>query len=133
MLVQVDKFIFPVNFVVMDMAGESNVPLILGKPFLATTRAIIDVSDGKLKLRVGEESVTFHLDHALKHSLDHDDTAYGVDTLYDTLHSPLSGLSLTTSEALQDDESDELPNEKALVNGPVVSTNGFDELDMSGM
>ena len=47
-LVKVDKFIFLVDFVVMDIEGEGNVPLILGRPFLATARAIIDVGDEKL-------------------------------------------------------------------------------------
>ncbi|XP_048226272.1 uncharacterized protein LOC125368725 [Ricinus communis] len=41
--------------------GESTVPLILGRPFLATSRAVIDVSDGKLKLRVDDETITFDL------------------------------------------------------------------------
>ncbi|XP_048229310.1 uncharacterized protein LOC125369930 [Ricinus communis] len=50
-LVKVNKFIFPVDFVVMDMNGESDVPLILGRPFLATSKALIDVSSGKLELR----------------------------------------------------------------------------------
>ncbi|XP_048232882.1 uncharacterized protein LOC125370633 [Ricinus communis] len=43
-LVKVDKFIFSVDFVVMDMEGESSVPLILSRPFLATSRAVIDVA-----------------------------------------------------------------------------------------
>ncbi|XP_048228296.1 uncharacterized protein LOC125369563 [Ricinus communis] len=60
-LVKVDKFIFPVDFVVMDMESEIIVPLILGRPFLATSRAVIDVSDGKLKLRVDDETITFDL------------------------------------------------------------------------
>ncbi|XP_048229445.1 uncharacterized protein LOC125369956 [Ricinus communis] len=50
-LVKVDKFIFPVDFIVMDTKGESSVPLILGRHFLATSRAVIDVCDGKLQLR----------------------------------------------------------------------------------
>ncbi|XP_048227285.1 uncharacterized protein LOC125369310 [Ricinus communis] len=50
-LVKVDKFIFPIDFVSLDKDGESSVPLILGRPFLATYRAIIDVCDGKLELR----------------------------------------------------------------------------------
>ena len=72
-LVKVDKFIFPVDFIVMDMVGDSNVPLILGRPFLSTARAIINMGDGKLQLRVGEDFITFDLNNALKHSLDHDD------------------------------------------------------------
>ncbi|XP_048229359.1 uncharacterized protein LOC107262498 [Ricinus communis] len=73
-LVKVDKFIFPVDFIVMDMEGESVVPLILGRPFLATSRAIIDVCKGKLQLRVDDETITFDLATSMRHSLDYDDT-----------------------------------------------------------
>ncbi|XP_048227269.1 uncharacterized protein LOC125369295 [Ricinus communis] len=44
-LVKVDKFILLIDFVIMDMDGESNASLILGRPFLAMSRAIIDVED----------------------------------------------------------------------------------------
>ncbi|XP_061357603.1 uncharacterized protein LOC133301901 [Gastrolobium bilobum] len=47
-LVKVDKFIFPANFVVLDMEEEGDMPLLLGQPFLAITRAMIDVEQGKL-------------------------------------------------------------------------------------
>ncbi|KAM6574928.1 hypothetical protein CsatA_023255 [Cannabis sativa] len=42
-LVKVDKFIFPTDFIVLDMEEDSNVPIILGRPFLATGQALIDV------------------------------------------------------------------------------------------
>ncbi|GJW74348.1 transposon ty3-I gag-pol polyprotein [Tanacetum coccineum] len=42
-LVQIDKFIFPVDFVIMDMVEDPNIPLILGRPLLATAHAQIDV------------------------------------------------------------------------------------------
>ena len=42
-LVKVDKFIFPADFVVLDMEEDQEVPLILGRPFLAMGRALIDV------------------------------------------------------------------------------------------
>ncbi|XP_016732546.1 uncharacterized protein [Gossypium hirsutum] len=58
MLVKVDKFIFPVDFVILDMGEDVEVPLILGRPFLATTRIVIDVGNGKLVLKVGDEEVT---------------------------------------------------------------------------
>ena len=50
--VKVDKFIFPANFIVLDMEEDKEIPIILGKPFLATGRAMIDVQMGELKLRV---------------------------------------------------------------------------------
>ena len=42
-LVKVDKFIFPADFIVLDMEEDTNVPIILGRPFLATGQALIDV------------------------------------------------------------------------------------------
>ncbi|KAL5578661.1 hypothetical protein UlMin_011103 [Ulmus minor] len=42
-LVKVDKFIFPADFIVLDMEEDREIPLILGRPFLATGRTLIDV------------------------------------------------------------------------------------------
>ncbi|XP_073120635.1 uncharacterized protein [Henckelia pumila] len=42
-LVKVDKFIFPVDFVVLDMKEDLEIPLILGRPFLANGKSLIDV------------------------------------------------------------------------------------------
>ena len=56
-LVKIDKFIFPVDFVVLDIEEDSNVPLILGRPFLATARTIIDVGTGELTLHVEDETI----------------------------------------------------------------------------
>ncbi|GJR66973.1 reverse transcriptase domain-containing protein [Tanacetum coccineum] len=54
LLVELDKFIFPVDFVILEMDEDASVPIILGRPFLATARAVIDIHDGKLSLRFGE-------------------------------------------------------------------------------
>ena len=51
-LVKVDNFIFPVDFIVLDKEEDKEIPIILGRPFLVTSRAMIDVQKGKLKLRV---------------------------------------------------------------------------------
>ncbi|KAK5802387.1 hypothetical protein PVK06_029977 [Gossypium arboreum] len=58
-LVKIDKFIFPVDFIVLDIEEDSKNPLILGRPFLATAKTIIDVGTGELTLRVGDETITF--------------------------------------------------------------------------
>ena len=47
-----DKFIFSADFVVLDMEDDTNIPIILGMPFLATGGALIDVQKDELKLRV---------------------------------------------------------------------------------
>ncbi|XP_075515828.1 uncharacterized protein LOC142550635 [Primulina tabacum] len=54
-LVKVDKFIFPTDFVILDMEEDHDAPLIFGRPFLATGRALIDVHKAELTLRVGGE------------------------------------------------------------------------------
>ena len=51
-LVKVDKFIFPEYFIILDMEEDKEIPIILGRPFLATSREMIDVQKGLLKLRV---------------------------------------------------------------------------------
>ncbi|XP_070045520.1 uncharacterized protein [Nicotiana tomentosiformis] len=60
-LVRVDKFVFPLDFIVANMEENKEVPLILGRPFLATSRAILDIRERKLMLRLGEETVTFDM------------------------------------------------------------------------
>ncbi|KAK5810717.1 hypothetical protein PVK06_026034 [Gossypium arboreum] len=57
-LVKIDKFIFPVDFIILDIEEDSNTPLILERPFLATAKIIIDVSTGELTFRVGDETIT---------------------------------------------------------------------------
>ncbi|XP_019255187.1 PREDICTED: uncharacterized protein LOC109233779 [Nicotiana attenuata] len=65
-LIRVGKFILPADFIVLDYEADEEVPIILGRPFLATGGAIIDVRAGKLKMRVDDEEVTFNMYKALK-------------------------------------------------------------------
>ena len=64
-LVKVGKFIFPMDFVVMKMEEDNQVPLLLGRPFLATGAALIDVQKRELTPRVGNEAVHFNLNKSL--------------------------------------------------------------------
>ncbi|XP_058761494.1 uncharacterized protein LOC131634887 [Vicia villosa] len=66
-LVKVDKFLFPVDFVVVDMEEDRDVPLNLGSPFMKTAQMMIDIDDGLMKVRVQDEEVTFNLFEAMKH------------------------------------------------------------------
>ena len=66
-LVKVGKFIFPTNFVIMKMEEDNQVPLLLGRPFLATGATLIDVQKGELTLRVGNEAVHFNINRSLEH------------------------------------------------------------------
>ena len=65
-LVKVGKFIFPADFIILDMEEDSQVPLLLGRPFLATGAALIDMQKGILTLRVREETADFNLIRSLR-------------------------------------------------------------------
>ena len=58
LLVKVDRFIYPANFVILESNDDDGDFVILGRPFLATARAIIDVEEGELTLRMHDQSVT---------------------------------------------------------------------------
>ena len=66
-LVQVDKFYYPVDFIVLDtepIAREPNhVPIILGRPFLATTNALINCRNGVMQLTFGNMTLKLNIFH----------------------------------------------------------------------
>ena len=69
-LVKVDKFLFLIDFVIMDMKEDVEVPLILGRSFMKTTKVLIDVDYGKLTMRVQDEEVNFNVFEAMSHPKD---------------------------------------------------------------
>ena len=71
-LVKVDKFIFPIDFIILDMEEYKEIPIILGRPFLAIDRALIDVQKRELKLRVQDDEVTFNVFKAMRHPTESD-------------------------------------------------------------
>ncbi|GJU24901.1 reverse transcriptase domain-containing protein [Tanacetum coccineum] len=69
--VKVGNFHFPTDFVVVDFEADPRVPLILGRSFLRTSRALIDVYEGELVLRDENEQITFHVNGTSKHPQKH--------------------------------------------------------------
>nr|GEV77286.1 reverse transcriptase domain-containing protein [Tanacetum cinerariifolium] len=67
-LFKVGVFHFPADFVVVDFEPDPRVPLILGRCFLKTSRALIDVHKGELTLRIGNEAITYNLDRTVRYS-----------------------------------------------------------------
>nr|GEW78216.1 hypothetical protein [Tanacetum cinerariifolium] len=61
-LVEIDKFVFPIDYIVLDMPEDIKIPLILGRPFLSTTHAKIDVFKRKIALRIRDEKIVFKSD-----------------------------------------------------------------------
>ncbi|KAK8686109.1 hypothetical protein V6N13_125136 [Hibiscus sabdariffa] len=56
-LVKVDKFIFPADFLILDCEADENAPIILGRPFLSTSRAVIDFDKDKIVFKVDDDQV----------------------------------------------------------------------------
>ncbi|GJY43419.1 reverse transcriptase domain-containing protein [Tanacetum coccineum] len=82
--VQVGKFTFPADFVVVDYEVDPRVPLILGRPFLRTAHALVDVHGEKLTLRVGDEELIFNVESASKHPQKHSDNSIHKVDILDT-------------------------------------------------
>ncbi|XP_019242201.1 PREDICTED: uncharacterized protein LOC109222284 [Nicotiana attenuata] len=61
-LVRVDKFVFPMDFIVVNMEENMEIPMVLGRPFLATGKAILDIQEMQLMLRVGDERMIFKME-----------------------------------------------------------------------
>ncbi|XP_049348193.1 uncharacterized protein LOC125812760 [Solanum verrucosum] len=69
-LMKVDRFIFPADFVILDCEIDVEVFIILGRPFLATRRALVDLESGELKFQVNEDRVTFNVCKSMKQPSD---------------------------------------------------------------
>ncbi|KAK8652814.1 hypothetical protein V6N13_126837 [Hibiscus sabdariffa] len=72
-LVQVDKFIFPADFLILDCKADDDAPIILGRPFLATGRVLFDFGNEELILRVDDQQVKFAIQRTNKCEAEADD------------------------------------------------------------
>ncbi|GJY75895.1 reverse transcriptase domain-containing protein, partial [Tanacetum coccineum] len=79
--VKVGKFYFPTDFVVVDFEADPRVPLILGRSFLRTGRALIDVYGEEITLRVDNEAITFNLDQTTRYSSTNDKSVNRIDII----------------------------------------------------
>ncbi|XP_050160376.1 uncharacterized protein LOC126633887 [Malus sylvestris] len=118
-LVQIDKLILPADFVVLDMEEapihDRELPILLGRPFMATAKTIIDVQNGLLTMTVLGETVQFKVFESLSHpssSLE----CYAIDVLDSLVFSKF--LQAQSSEPLQTvltQSQDEFDEEDALM------------------
>nr|GEY20013.1 reverse transcriptase domain-containing protein [Tanacetum cinerariifolium] len=70
--IKVGKFNFLTDFVVVDFEADARVPLILGRSFLRTSRALIDVYGEEITLRVNDKAVNFNLNQTTRYSSTYD-------------------------------------------------------------
>ncbi|GJY30946.1 reverse transcriptase domain-containing protein [Tanacetum coccineum] len=100
--VKVGKFHFPTDFVVVDFDADPRVPLILGRSFLRTGRALIDVYGEEITLRVNEEAVTFNLNQTMRYSSTYDDMSINridvIDVSYEEYAQEVLGFSNNSTD-----------------------------------
>ncbi|GKA39555.1 DNA-directed DNA polymerase [Tanacetum coccineum] len=100
-LIKIDKFVLPIDFVILDMREDSRISIILGRPFLAIARAMIDIFNKKITLRVGSGEVIFDVDQSMKKPHTEEDECYGIDDLDTVIQS--AAQELLESKNLEDD------------------------------
>ena len=108
-LVKADKFIFPTDFIVLDMEEDKEIPIILGRPFLATSRAMIHVQRGELKLRVQEDEVKFNVFEVVRHPAE-SDTCFMAE-IVEAIVSSQSGLTDPLEASLVENDTENLSEE----------------------
>nr|GEV34718.1 reverse transcriptase domain-containing protein [Tanacetum cinerariifolium] len=100
--IKVGKFHIPTNFVVVDFDDDPSVPLILGRSFLRTGRALIDVDEEEITLRVNDEAVTFNLNQTTRYSSTYDDISVNridvIDVAREEYAQEMLGFSKNSSE-----------------------------------
>lgn len=70
--IQVGKFFIPIDFVVIEMNEDIQTPLLLGRLFLASAEALIDMKNDRLMLEAGEENVVSNINKSIKYPFNDD-------------------------------------------------------------
>nr|GEV52752.1 reverse transcriptase domain-containing protein [Tanacetum cinerariifolium] len=116
--VKVGKFHFLTDFVVVYFEADPRVPLILGRSFLRTGRALIDVYGEEITLRVNDEAVTFNLNQTTRYSSTYDDLSVNRIDIIDVSREEYAQEILEIDHADCDPEGDICLIEKLLNNDP---------------
>ncbi|GJY28020.1 reverse transcriptase domain-containing protein [Tanacetum coccineum] len=122
MLIHVGKFLFPVDFIILEMEEDNKVPLILGRHFLHTVDAITRVKSKELNLRVKDDRIAFLIDKAIQHSHSNDDTCFRIDVIDEVTEEELDALlndsepflKISKQEEDVNDNFEELPLDEQL-------------------
>lgn len=67
---KIDKFVFPVDFVILEMPEDEEIPLILGRPFLETRRCLINIEEGTMTLKVYDKELKIDVRNTMKYKDD---------------------------------------------------------------
>ncbi|XP_050876363.1 uncharacterized protein LOC127080077 [Lathyrus oleraceus] len=83
-LVKIDKFFFPIDFVVLEMPEDEEIPLILGRPFLETGRCMIDIEEETMTLKVYDEELKIDVQNTMKYK-DDVGTSHTIEVIYQVI------------------------------------------------
>nr|GEV54007.1 reverse transcriptase domain-containing protein [Tanacetum cinerariifolium] len=124
--VKVGKFYFLTDFVVVDFKADPRVPLILGRSFLRTDRALIDVYGEEITLRVNDESITFNLNQTMRYSSTCDDTSVNrvdvIDVTYENFVQDILDFQYKPKSSSPTLVSDDLISESDSSKVPIVKS-----------
>ncbi|GJU24713.1 reverse transcriptase domain-containing protein, partial [Tanacetum coccineum] len=137
-VVRVDGFTFLADFVVVNFEPDPRVPIILGRPFLRTAKALIDLYEEKLTLRVGSDKLVFYAEKSEKSK--NKQFAHAISVIDFLRDEPFSGRTTTHFDALPpssspvktSDNSEEFADELTLLKKDVhfqVHSNPLFEFD----
>ena len=124
-LIQVDKFYYPVDFVVLDIepvaAGANHVPIILGRPFLATSNVIINFRNGVMQLTFGNMTLElniFHLSKKHMHQQENDnEEVCTIEAILEEQANELLVQDVLTRELVDSNEDQQELQEVSLLHG----------------
>ncbi|XP_021728486.1 uncharacterized protein LOC110695579 [Chenopodium quinoa] len=97
---RVGKFVIPVDFVVLEMDEDASIPIILGRPFLATSGAMINVKSAKISHKLGDKVIEFYLNDSMKYPCSYMENCMMIDSL-DSVVSSMYKKFLTSNDALE--------------------------------
>ncbi|KAL3513230.1 hypothetical protein ACH5RR_025947 [Cinchona calisaya] len=111
-IIKIGKLYLLADFIILYMEKDKKMPIILGKPFLASDRTLIDVQEGKLAFRINDEIVTFNVFDLVKLLSIYEDvmSINLIDDLvddccrYKLVKSPLQRILMNPSDVVQEDE-----------------------------
>ncbi|XP_050908049.1 uncharacterized protein LOC127121636 [Lathyrus oleraceus] len=120
--IKVDDLLFPADVVILDMSKDVETPLLLGRPFLSTDKALIDVEIVELILMFNKEQVIFNVFEAMKHA--HEDLqCYQIDLIDKLIEnvsieekplSPIENVFVQSIDEIEEDDNDVKVNEMVL-------------------
>ncbi|PIM97585.1 DNA-directed DNA polymerase [Handroanthus impetiginosus] len=133
-LIKVDKFIFPIDFVVFDMEADSEIPIILGRPFSAIGKTLIDIQKGELTMRVQDQQITFSVFKAMKFP-NKSDECFSVSMLVNLAgrkvmaERPLDPLECALLDLTEKEDKDDFEKVKALDASRFFKPKGVESLE----